>query len=918
MRGLATLVCVLALCAPLVVEAHATPVSYEPGSSATLGTGPAEVSIRFSERLEDGASSLKVEGGGSIVSQGSARVDLSDTRRLSIFLGTLSQGTYKVTWSVVSADDGHFTRGSYFFAVGEAVATSSSVEEFELVTKTANTEALGMTAELMGNGFLWAVLLFFAFGVRPILKSFVKERPLVERLCTRVVWGAAALMLCGGLIQLGVKASDLSGLHDIGFWQGSLLYIGTAGGLATLWRIGAVILFTILFTLLRKKIFIAERFTVYEGVLVVTLGVFAYFRAIISHATANPFNPEFSIFINFLHVIEKDFWAGMAGLVLLLVLNVRLRRFLQILIPRVFFMMAVSTGAVAMTACYIVWLHLKTFENLFTTTWGSVFLQLSIAATLLLALRTYHVLAQGWRPSVFARYFSATAALEFVFGVLVVYCSSVAILTSPPLLDPSARFFSANSEGATIHLEKSPVEDNMLLLTVPGAEPTVTLAETSLQLKQRFSGGYVLPLALMPEIPTELTIVAPQTGRYDAKASFVVSAQDFTVPAGWEKKRPFTMFTGVAIFFALVFVLYALLLARLSLRRPTVEYSLEGGGRQVLVGATVAFMLGWCFVFLLPASGILTPFKSLCESDGNMWHLMLPTKAGVPTSQIPQEGCMWGMGNYIYMFGDKREYEHVRALPEAETSLTFASHTLVAGVPEQITLSLKEVGGEPATLFVDMEKYVHLVIISKDQSTFAHIHAKETPEEIQHSTFSFDYTFPKAGEYMVSVDYAHGVTLASKQFIVQVEGVATQNVQVIEYPSKGVFDGYEVSLAHALPVVGEVETLRYVVTKDGKEVTNLEQYLSAAMHISVVKNDFSAFMHLHGEIHASGTPSVPSTVRNGKIVHSMAAMMNVPLQFGPNIEAHTIFPSPGVYTVWGEFKVGGKVIPTAFTLRVEE
>jgi hypothetical protein len=279
---------------------------------------------------------------------------------------------------------------------------------------------------------------------------------------------------------------------------------------------------------------------------------------------------------------------------------------------------------------------------------------------------------------------------------------------------------------------------------------------------------------------------------------------------------------------------------------------------------------------------------------------------------------MWGMGSYVYMFGDKREYKYVRALPKAEVSLAFASKKLIAGMSEKITLSLKEPNGDPAKLFVDMEKYVHLVVVSKDQGTFAHIHAKQTDEEIRDSTFSFEYAFPKAGEYIVSIDYAHGVMLESKQFIVQVEGEPIQSTETTQYPSKGIFNGYETSLVYTLPVAGKVETLRYIITKEGRAVSNLEQYLSAAMHISVVKNDLSEFMHLHGEIHASGTPPVALKVRDGKIVHSMATMMSIPSHFGPNVEAHVIFPSAGVYTIWGEFKVEGKVIPTVFTVRVEE
>jgi hypothetical protein len=120
-----------------------------------------------------------------------------------------------------------------------------------------------------------------------------------------------------------------------------------------------------------------------------------------------------------------------------------------------------------------------------------------------------------------------------------------------------------------------------------------------------------------------------------------------------------------------------------------------------------------------------------------------------------------------------------------------------------------------------------------------------------------------------------------------------------------------------LPIAGEVTTMRFTVMKDGKPVTNIKSYLSAASHIAAVKNDFTEFIHTHGEVHPPGTPYPPIIVKDGKVIHSMAAMI-LPPEFGPNIEAHLIFPTAGLYTVWAQFNVDGKVIPTSFTVKVED
>ncbi|MBX9697850.1 MAG: hypothetical protein K2X74_00380, partial [Acetobacteraceae bacterium] len=111
-------------------------------------------------------------------------------------------------------------------------------------------------------------------------------------------------------------------------------------------------------------------------------------------------------------------------------------------------------------------------------------------------------------------------------------------------------------------------------------------------------------------------------------------------------------------------------------------------------------------------------------------------------------------------------------------------------------------------------------------------------------------------------------------------------------------------------------TLSYEISKQGLPVKDLVPYLGAPMHVSVVKSDLSAFVHTHGEVHKPGDPIPPIVVKDVKIVHSMASMY-MPAQFGPMVETHVLFPSPGDYTVFGQFKEGERVVVTKFTVRVD-
>ncbi len=917
---------------PSHASAHALPVATAPGSSEVLDTAPAQVSMTFSEHVDPSASSIKVTDASGMVVSGTEKIDASDAHILTVPLKSSGGGTYIVSWSVVSADDGHFTRGAYPFAVGKSEIVSASVSNnVEIVEITTTPEAFASAVELFGHGLLWAVLLLFAFGIRPLFATgrFDAEAAIVRAGSVWFVSAGALFAFIGGAAQVIVKTVQLAGLQSITLHSALVTYLGTAAGGSTVYRMLAVTAFVIVFLLGRRAIARAQRFTPYEVALVVILFFFAFMRAKISHATSNPFYPDFSILVNFFHVIEKDIWAGILAILVALSLSKRMRRFLDALIPGAFRMLAIDFGAVSVTAVYIVWLHLKSFGNLFTTQWGSAFLELLLMAVLLVLLRVYHVWTRAYRPRVFAHVLPMTLAIEFAFALLVMYASSVVIITSPPLAQPPVQVFSARDQGINISLSPDPYERDAMLLSDSGGSaltPVVTLAgpgsdPLSVALTQRFVGGYLFPQALFSGVgPFDIAVTIPQSDGYDAHANFTVNKNDLAIPSDWERHRSFDTFALVMIMLALLAAALGLVIYRFSgMDAPAVSVPVR---QMPALAAPPAFVLALfgaiTFLGTFHGSALENRFAAECIDDGNEWHIMLPSIAGVPTSQTPAEGCMWGMGNFMYMFPDRREYDYYKQLGSATVSLM--PQTFTAGKPAVLTVSLKNADGTPATLFMDMEKIVHMVIISSDESGFAHIHADDVhpiaAQALADSTFTFNYTFPKSGDYIVAVDYAHGTTLESKQFKVRVAGAPVQNTQPKLYPTQGVFDGYDVSLDYPQPQAGQITTVKYTITKNGQPV-QLVPYLSAAMHVAAVKNDFSWYLHVHGEYHAPGTPLPPLTIKNGQVLHTMA-MMVTPDTFTSPIEAHMIFPTTGVYTVWGQFKTkSGDLVATSFTVRVQ-
>jgi methionine-rich copper-binding protein CopC len=99
------------------LKAHAFLKDADPGVGSTIQRSPSEVRIRFTENIEPAVSSIQVfDASGKEVDKRDLHLDRSDHALLHISLPSLSPGTYKVVWRVVSVDT-HVTNGNFTFRV---------------------------------------------------------------------------------------------------------------------------------------------------------------------------------------------------------------------------------------------------------------------------------------------------------------------------------------------------------------------------------------------------------------------------------------------------------------------------------------------------------------------------------------------------------------------------------------------------------------------------------------------------------------------------------------------------------------------------------------------------------------------------------------------------------------------------------
>jgi hypothetical protein len=263
-----------------------------------------------------------------------------------------------------------------------------------------------------------------------------------------------------------------------------------------------------------------------------------------------------------------------------------------------------------------------------------------------------------------------------------------------------------------------------------------------------------------------------------------------------------------------------------------------------------------------------------------------------------------------------RPAQAARHMREAEVGaqLTTEPEHVTAGIPATVRFSLNDAEGKPLQGLTLMHaRYLHVVIVGQDFSVFAHIHPRDferlTPDVLKGGRFFVRFTFPKAGRYIVGIDFAVKGRPFGRHFIIDVAGEHRMTFAKKDFTRKEKADGLDVVLATtpARITANKEVLLSYVFRKDDKPVTDLEPWLAAPMHLAIVSSDLKYFLHVHGE--------VPGMSPHGH--HEDHMHMAVPTKFGPGIEVPVVFPAKGLYEVFGQVGYEGKVILTKFMVEVK-
>ena len=682
--------------------AHATPMVYEPGASAVLEKIPPRIRIQFSEHLEPKASSITIYApDGSRADTKDSRLDPSDERVLSVGIRDAGQGVYTVSWQVVSQDDGHFTKGGFSFGVGkDAVPSQTSSDQIQVGFSSPYSQAGAIGLELVGQSMFLAVLIAIAILWRalPSQKITAPQKAAFERSCHYMVGVGAALIAVGVVVFLILKTLDLQGSRATAFVSTLQTFIGTVDGRYAVYRLILGAAFGMYFFTTRKRIFASTGFTLHEGVLAALLAFTLIDRARVSHAAASHFHPDFSILMNAVHLLAKEFWVGgllALSLILMPLLN-RIGRvpWIALTLASMSKYISVALALTGVTGAYIVWLHLKSPAYILTTPWGMRFIVLSAFAGVLSLLRLYNLAfperyavwvcrhsLNGYRREAL-RWLQYSIPLEMCVGVALLFVTSYLIITTPPY--PSERYAMekrASSQGALISLSVHPVEQKQFLITVtdektgaavPVSETIVTLdnAEKNIgplvpETDERFPGGFTFPRNSL-SVPGnwEIAITARRSGTYDAAVSlqlnYPAELEDSRI--GPDARAP-GLFEGILVFVAVGAVLFSLavyLYEKRQIARCTGIEENRGWSQpgfrlsrslMAVVPATVMVCLA---IWVSDELFVKSNFERLCESHGDVWTQSVPMRAGVTLASETMAVCSTSSNDFH--FADIREY----------------------------------------------------------------------------------------------------------------------------------------------------------------------------------------------------------------------------------------------------------------------
>lgn len=543
LRSALLLALLLALMAAGVASAHADLVRSNPAANSTLETAPAAITLDFSEAIEPSFSKITVLfEDGTLVDNGDSAVSPIDPQQLIVSLSETRQGTYIVSWRVLSAVDGHITSGAFVFSVGKPINQAVGADQAGGAV-TSPIDMLARALTFIGQALIVGLVAFRWLVWRPALQSAQLDEAVdaaTEQANTRLMVVALALTAIGAIIVLVSQ----SALNDttIPAWLGTRVGRVWIGRVATLIAIGVLAQdFAATGRALTSK---GRGVRLTDAAVIWLSAQVLFLTTLTSHSAAVTQPPLLPFAVDWLHLIATSIWVG--GLAQLALSVPRAAKAVDDedrawlwLKTVVYFstVAALALGVILLTGAYLSLLHVGEWAALISTAYGRTLLvKLALAGAAML-IGAYNLLVTKPRldaaidqpdraPSV-QRRFRRLVAVEAAAAIVVVAAAGV-LTNLPRSKDPQPQ---AAASALTLTTRADEVD---AALTIDPARSG--LSTFALRLSQH---GQPIDDAAA-EVSLRFTYLVRSLGTTRAEAAraddgaFVISGPYVSLPGDWQ------------------------------------------------------------------------------------------------------------------------------------------------------------------------------------------------------------------------------------------------------------------------------------------------------------------------------------------------------------------------------------------------
>jgi copper transport protein len=414
--------------------AHAILLRTDPSPQTTVKQSPTAVALFFSEPVEVAFGAIRVfDVDGHRVDRSSIR-RAQGNREVLVPVPHLKDGTYTVTWRVVSAD-GHPVHGGFTFYVGapssiSAVAVAGDQGAGRVVGWSYGVVRFAWFAALLG--LIGAVVVrrwVWTPALRAAGLSGSEAGAHFRRRFGQALPALWVLLVVAGGLTIVYEAASVSGLSFFSAFRPSVVSEALGTTFGRLWKVEMLVSLAALVpvvALARRRPLLGARPSLWIAILGVALAGLCAVAAVNGHARTLS-HPAIEVPSVAVHLLAVGVWVGgLAAVVLLGGLAWRTLpgterpALLRQLVPRFSRVAVLAVAAVVVTGVINAFGDLSTVSDLWRTTYGRVVSAKIVLLLLALALAARHLwvvprrLSEPSKASPTTRSFARTSAAELV------------------------------------------------------------------------------------------------------------------------------------------------------------------------------------------------------------------------------------------------------------------------------------------------------------------------------------------------------------------------------------------------------------------------------------------------------------------------------------------------------------------------